>query len=36
MDVQVNASAATLQTPRALRQELHVKVEPLTIDGVKA
>jgi acetyl esterase/lipase len=34
---QVNASAAgTLQTLPALRQELHVKVEPLTIDGVKA
>jgi acetyl esterase/lipase len=34
---QVNASAAaTLQTLPALRQELHVNVEPLTIDGVKA
>jgi epsilon-lactone hydrolase len=34
---QVNASnAATLQTLPALRQELHVKTEPLTIDGVKA
>jgi monoterpene epsilon-lactone hydrolase len=34
---QVNASAAAaLQTLPALRQELHVKVEPLTIDGVKA
>lgn len=33
----VNASsAAALQTLPALRQELHVKVEPLTIDGVKA
>jgi acetyl esterase/lipase len=34
---QVNASAtATLQTLPTLRQELRVKVEPLTIDGVKA
>ncbi len=34
---QVNASAAaTLQTLPALRRELHVKVEPQTIDGVKA
>jgi monoterpene epsilon-lactone hydrolase len=33
----VNAlAAATLQTLPALREELHVKVEPLTIDGVKA
>jgi monoterpene epsilon-lactone hydrolase len=31
---QVNASAgAALQTLPALRQELHVKVEPLTVDG---
>ena len=34
---QVNASAAAaLQTLPALRQELHVKVEPLTVDGVMA
>lgn len=34
---QVNASAADmLQTLPALRNELQVKVEPLTIDGVKA
>jgi epsilon-lactone hydrolase len=33
----VNATAAAaLQTLPALRQELHVKVEPLSIDGVKA
>ncbi len=33
----VNAAAAVaLQALPALRQELHVKVEPLTIDGVKA
>ena len=36
-NAQVNAfAAATLQTLPALRQELHVKVEPLTIDGVNA
>src|ERR1700690_4610683 len=34
---QVNASAAAaLQTLPALRQELHVKGEPLTLDGGKA
>ena len=34
---QVNASAAaTFETLPALRQELHIKVEPLTIGGVKA
>ncbi len=33
----VNANAAAaLQALPALRQELHVKVEPLSIDGVKA
>ena len=34
---QINAVvAATMPTLPALRQELHVKVEPMTVDGVKA